>query len=213
MSERRLERHDREHGQPSDAQLVDRIRRGDVRAFERLAHTHWDGLVAYAQRMADDRDIAQDAVQEAFTRFWQARSELRQRASVRSYLYRAVRNRIIDLSRQRRAWQRWSMRFQHEFLARPPTPADLLDDAELQAALDRAIQALPERRREVFVLAHLQDLSYNEIAEIMGVAPQTVANHMSLALRELRRALGPLFPQFAAQAPPPMKSAKRDSAS
>lgn len=185
----------------SEAQLMERLRRGDVRAFEQLVREHWDGLVAYALRMTNDRDAAQDAVQETLARFWQTRADRRSRVSLRGYLYRAVRNRVIDVRRQRRTWERWSTRFRHELFQRPLTPADIVDEAELPPALDRAIQALPERRREVFILAHLQDLSYQEIAEVMDLAPQTVANHMSLALRDLRRSLGQHFRRFADHAP------------
>lgn len=197
MSERRVDRQDVRSDPPSDAQLMDRARLGDVRAFEQLVQTHWEGLVAYARRMTGDADVAQDAVQETLARFWQARGEWRQRGSVRGYLYRAVRNRIIDLARQRQARDRWSLRFRHELFLRPRTPDEILDDMQLRAALDRAIRSLPDRRREVFVLAHLQDLSYQEIAAVMDLAPQTVANHMSLALRDLRRSLGSTFPLFA----------------
>lgn len=213
MAERRRECHDPDREQPSDAQLMDRVQGGDVRAFEQLVRRHWDGLVAYAQHMTEDGDLAKDAVQETLARFWQARLEWRQRGSVRGYLYRAVRNRVIDLGRQCRAWERWATRFRHELFSRPRTPVDVVDEAELTAALERAIQMLPERRREVFVLAHLQDLSYQEIADVMNLAPQTVANHMSFALRDLRRALGPVFPEYATSQASPGSTRQQDTGS
>ena len=68
---------------------------------------------------------------------------------------------------------------------------------DLERAMQRAIDALAPRRREAFTLFHLQNLSYREIAEIMEVQPQSVANHLQAALADLRVALGPVFPALS----------------
>ena len=70
-----------------------------------------------------------------------------------------------------------------------PSAVATLEADELAGAAGRAIAELPERRRDVFVLAHLHGLSYKEVAETLGITPRTVANHMSLALAQLREAL------------------------
>ncbi|MGH7460019.1 MAG: RNA polymerase sigma-70 factor [Longimicrobiales bacterium] len=177
---------------------MERIRRGDARAFEQIVNAYWNRLNLYAQGLTHDCDSAKDAVQEIFTRVWQGRTDWREHGSVRAYLFRAVRNRVIDWERQRRVWERLGARWREAQLW-PRTPAEVLEQNELPAVLQRAIQSLPERRREVFVLAHFEDLTYQEIAEVMNLAPQTIANHVSLALRDLRRTLGPMFPRFATE--------------
>jgi RNA polymerase sigma-70 factor (ECF subfamily) len=71
------------------------------------------------------------------------------------------------------------------------TPYEDVQGAELQRLAAAAVSRLPERRREVFRLAREEGLSYQEIADILGLSTQTVANHMSLALADLRTALRP----------------------
>lgn len=177
-------------GARADERFARRTQRGDAEAFEQLVRTHWSGLVAYARRMTRDPDAAKDAVQETLTRLWEGRGGWVERGNERAYLYRAVRNRVIDLARHRRFRDRLAERVASMLPGRARSPEDDAEQSELGRLLDRAINDLPERRREVFVLAHLRDLSYQEIAAVMGVAQQTVANHMSLALRDLRRTLG-----------------------
>ena len=79
-----------------------------------------------------------------------------------------------------------------------PSPAAELEATEFGTAADRAIASLPERRRDVFILAHLHGLSYREVAESLGITPRTVANHMSLALAQLRDSLA-VFTRPAAE--------------
>ena len=73
------------------------------------------------------------------------------------------------------------------------TPAELLERDEMRGFVDRAIQELPRRRREVFDLVYLRGLSYQDAADIMGISVKTVGNQMTAALRQLRHALQSLI--------------------
>lgn len=170
-----------------------RVRHGDAAAFEQVVRRYWDSLVSYADRLVGDPDTARDAVQAMFARIWERRAQWQEEQSVRTYFYRAIRNRVFDVHRRTRAWKRWSARVRIELRRVSPSPAEVVEQAELAEIIEQAIRALPERRREVFVLAQLQNFSYREVAELLNMAPQTVANHMSLALRDLRSTLGPYF--------------------
>ena len=79
-------------------------------------------------------------------------------------------------------------------LSAPTVPArDTVEAEQLRSALDREISLLPARRREIVVLRCVHDLSYKEIAEVMNIAPQTVANQLSSALATLRLSLRELL--------------------
>ena len=166
------------------------IRDGDAAALEALMARYWPRLVAYARRLLGSADEAEDVVQETFVRLWQRRGEFQLSGSVRSYLYQVARNIIRDEGRKGRIRARWAEKGQ-ELGSLPTDPAQNLEAAELRMAVDREIQALPPRRREAFVLAHFHDLTYRQIAEIMGVSSQTVANQISAGLSDLRQALAP----------------------
>lgn len=170
------------------------LARGDATALADLLAQHWTPLVRYALRLLGAPDLAEDAAQDAFVRLWEHRDRLDPARPIRSYLYRILRNRVLDeLRRERILGERLPLLGISG--ARPPTPSQVTEAEDLEAALERAIEALPVRRREVFVLAHLHDLSYQEISEVMDIAPRTVANHMSLALAELRKAIQPFVDQ------------------
>lgn len=172
--------------QNEDVALASGLVAGDSDALSRLLARYWRPLVSFAASRVGNQDAAEDLVQEAFVRVWQHRGQLRPDTSPRGYLYRALRNLITDDHRRRQLRDRWaeSRRLQPE--PEVPSPALLLEADQLASAARNAIAALPERRREVFVLAHLHGLSYKEVAATLGITRRTVANHMSLALKELR---------------------------
>lgn len=172
-----------------DVALVARLALDDGQALAALMDRYWRPMVAFALDKMRNQDAAEDLVQEAFVRVWERRRQLRPHASPRAYLYRVLRNLITDDFRRRRLRDRFSFFASHEATTETPSPVALLEAGELATAAERAIAALPERRRDVFILAHLHGLSYREVAETLGITPRTVANHMTLALSQLRVAL------------------------
>jgi RNA polymerase sigma-70 factor, ECF subfamily len=173
----------------SDGILMERIRNGDEEAFRTLLERRWPSLLSFAVGMVERRAVAEDLVQETFVQVWARRAEWSSGGSARAYLYRVTRNLALNAERDRRVRSRWEAE-QRATTRSPPSalgdPARDLTSSTLRAEIDAAIQALPERRREVFVLSRFHGLSHREIAEAMGIAPQTVANQMRMALEHLR---------------------------
>jgi RNA polymerase sigma-70 factor (ECF subfamily) len=179
--------------------LVERLRAGEDEAFELLVAELWTPAVRFALRSTGDRDAAEDAAQEAFVVLYERRAELEPTGSVRAYLYQIIRNRLIDQAR------RASVRAQAARLAPPPAPASphhALEGTEVKELVDRAVDQLPERTREAFMLAYLQDLSYREVATVMRISEKTVGHHVSAALAQLRLSLRPLLADGAPGAAP-----------
>lgn len=172
----------------SPRSLAERLRNGDEGALDVLLEQEWAGLVGYAAGLVGDQDLADDLAQRAFVRLWRGRRELRPDGSLRGLLYRTVRNLAIDHRRVRRARRRL-----RSGLARRPTAAPdvAVRQKELRGAVEQAIDALSPRRREAFRLCRLHGLTQREAAEAMGLSPQTVANHVTAALRQIRDALAP----------------------
>lgn len=174
-----------------DLELMQAVSQGDTLALDELLRTYWKPLVAQAHSMVGDADAAEDLVQEVFLRVWRHRRRWRGHGSVRAYLYRVVRNLTLNEVRRRRRFarfrERWGGLPQHT----PPTPAEVAAGSALESEAREAVDTLPPRRREVFILARFHGLSYREIAETMGISTQTVANQMSAALEDLGKALAP----------------------
>lgn len=179
-------------GPLDDRALLLRIRAGDSSALDGLVDRYWTPLVSYAARLLGSWDAAEDVAQGTFVRIWERRHDWESDGSVSALLYRITRNQGLDeIKRRERAAAR--SRARDQAARRVATPSEQLEVAELEAAFEATLAALAERRREVFILARAHGLSYREIAEVMGIAPQTVANHLSAALAELRQALEPFL--------------------
>lgn len=163
-----------------------------------LLRRDWAGVIAYARRYTADGDEANDVAQDAFLSLWYGRVRWKGTGSLRSFLYGVARN----LARNRgRSWHRTrvisleSLRPEatRRTTSAAPRPDDVVAERELLDRLERAVAALPPRRQEVFTLIRLHGLSYEEAASVLGIATQTVANHLSAALSDVRRRLGPLL--------------------
>jgi len=176
-----------EHDPPTDAVLLARLAADDSSALDALLAKYWSPLTMFIARMTGSPEAAEDAVQETFCRLWERRRTWRVEGSVGGLLFRLARNIAISEHRHLQAEER-AASIAGETL---PTHHDApeLPDAELRAVLEDAIATLPPRRREVFLLRVVHELSYKEIAAVMGTSPQTVANQLSHALGELRKKL------------------------
>lgn len=184
------EAHDRRRLSADDeSRQMARIALGDAAAFERLMATYWQPLLGYAASMLQDPAAGEDVAQEVFVRVWARRTEWKSTGSVRRFLYRIARNLVLDETRRRRSLRSRLRLFRASAPRSAESAAQPAERAALRAALEAAIQALPERRREAFVLVHRGGLSYREAGEVMGIAPQTVANQLTSALATLRQSL------------------------
>jgi RNA polymerase sigma-70 factor, ECF subfamily len=176
-------------GIPSDEDLMDAMRRGDPAALDALLSRYWADLVSFVAGFLYSRDEAEDVVQESFVTLWERRERWEPRGSVRSYLYRVSRNHALNEARATRVRQDRRGDVSALTNRMPATPADHFDENRVRKLVEEAVASLPERRREVFILARYHGLAYNDIAEALGISPQTVANQMSRALTTLRRLL------------------------
>ena len=195
-----------------DAVLVRKLRSGDPDTLRELMDRYWAPLVAFAQRTTGGVADPEDLAQNAFVRLWAKREGLRETGSLRSLLYTIVRNLALDelRSRARQDKARSAVPQGHT----PRTPYEDVQGAELHRLAAAAVARLPERRREVFRLVREEGLTYREIAGVLDLSEQTVANHMSLALADLRTALKPFLAdstQTAEEEGKPMKSREKNN--
>jgi RNA polymerase sigma factor, sigma-70 family/RNA polymerase sigma-70 factor, Bacteroides expansion family 1 len=176
------------------AELLARFRRGEEGAFEAVFRAYAAPLCDFALHFTRSRDIATEVVHDVFLLVWERRERLDVRTNLRAYLYRATRNRALEVNRRDTFFRRWADRTAHEQAyddsARlAPTPHEQLECDERVAALQQAIDALPERRRMVLLLRWRDGLHNDEVAELMGISVKTVENQITQALRVLRERL------------------------
>lgn len=146
---------------------------------------HRAGMLRLALLLVDDRQSAEDVVQDAFTGFYRSYAGLVDPAKAASYLRSAVLNNARSALRRRRTARAYVP--PHEVTARSAESMAMLD-LEHQAVIT-ALHQLPERQREIVVLRYYEDLSEAEIAELTGLARGTVKSTASRALDALERIL------------------------
>lgn len=162
------------------APLAERTREGDAGAFRELVAATTDRIYRLAHHLMRDRDEAEDVVQETFIRAWQRRGDLRDPAAVMPWLSRIARNAARD---RLRWWRRRPEKARTEVEpAGAATPADhALIGAERAAEVRRALDVLSEKHRVILLLREVEDMSYEQIAELLGVPVGTVESRLHRA--------------------------------
>lgn len=162
---------------------------GSAAEFDALFLAHYGRLCQLAYRMIGSRAVAEDIVQDLFLTVWSRGGGADLNDPV-PYLYTAVRNRSISHLRRER-WRLATLANRALDLWRSRADDDRNDAGDLAGAIDRAIQELPLRRRQIFTLHREQQLSYAEIAATLGISIKTVETQMGRALKALRIRLAP----------------------
>ena len=183
--------------------LVRAARRGDAAAFEQLVLRYEKRVYALALRMCGNPSDAQEAAQEAFLAAWQGLPGFRQESSFSTWLYRLTSNACVDLLRREK---------RHSAAAGPslddadnpltvpdpsPGPQQAAEQTELRRLIEAGLQSLSPEHRQVLVLRELQQLRYDEIAQVLGLDAGTVKSRINRGRKQLRKFLletGNFFP-------------------
>lgn len=178
----------------SDRALLARLTSGDHGAFETLVEHYLPELLRYTYGIVRSREVAEDVVQDVLCWLWDHHETLTVRESLRDYLFSAVRHRALNHLRAAHAGSERDRRYAGEEAGQdisiaPGDPSLAFEHQELVAAVARAIEQLPARRREI-VLLRWRQLTYGEIADILGISVKTVEAQITSAYRTLRETLG-----------------------
>jgi RNA polymerase sigma-70 factor (family 1) len=167
---------------------------GEDAAFDRLFTAYYDRLRRFTYRYLRSWEEAEDIVHDVFVRLWARRPELGAIGDPGAYLYTAARNRALSRLKHLAHEERWRTRQrtrQHGPPAGPSGPEQQLAQNEIAAALQRGLDSLTPRQRDV-ILLQWRGRTYDEIGATLGISPKTVSVHVSRALEALRAALAPM---------------------
>ena len=176
-----------------DDRLIERSRRGDLEAFDRLVASHYAGVYAVARRLSPSPDDAADVAQEVFLAAWKQIGRFNRRASFRTWLHAiALRQCALSVRSARRRPTSLDLEAPSS-IASPGEPVHTLyERREQEQALHAAIHALPRAQREAVVLHYFAGLTCAEAAAAMGISPGSVMTHLYRARLRLRELLGEL---------------------
>ena len=189
----------------SDAQLVERVKQGDVRAFEMLVVKYQRRIERLIGRMVRDVDLVEDIAQETFIRAYRALPQFRGDSAFYTWLYRIAVNTakksLMDLKRDPLVSENRrrdddandeTSRAENE-LSDGETPEALLASKEIAAAVNAAVAGLSEDLRQAITLREIEGLSYEEIADVMNCPIGTVRSRIFRAREAIAARLRPLL--------------------
>ncbi len=174
--------------EPSDGEVVQVVLAGDVEQYAVLVRRYRDRYARYAARMLGSPDAAEDAVQEAFIRAYDQLAQCRDPGNFAGWFFLILRNRCFAERRRRMRAGRPLEEMDHA-VAAPDRPDGEVERAERGRALAEALQALTPEQREVFVLKHVEGLSYGDIATRTGASIGSLKMRMHRAYDRLREEL------------------------
>jgi RNA polymerase sigma-70 factor (ECF subfamily) len=174
----------------ADAELTDLLKSDDQSAFTELYDRYKGLLYIYACKITRDDDMAEDLVQDIFIYLWDKRQTINFTSSISSYLYSAIRYKFFDLVDKQKVRADYVQAFQ-AFLDQGEYQTDnYISEKELSGVIEREVNKLPAKMREVFLLSRKEYLNNKEIAERLDISEKTVKNQISTALKTLRTKLG-----------------------
>jgi len=167
---------------------IEKIRRGEVEAFTVLFRKYYEPLYQFAGYFVDDPQTAENIVQDVFVKIWTNREKLFIQSSPRSYLYKAVKNHAFNFLRREKSMVSTSELSEYRD-QQYKSPEDELINKEFYEAVHQSIEKLPPKCRQIYVMKRYDNLSYTEIAEILGISINTVKTQMKRAIKYLRKQL------------------------
>jgi len=166
----------------------------DITDFEKLFKSHYSKLCSYANLFLNDPDASEDVVQEIFFKLWKNRDELTINTTIKSYLFRAVRNGCMNVIDHISVREAYKIVNEEDMKISEGTLVDETIVSELEQRIRETIDQLPSERRKVFIMSRFDGLKYREIADRLNISVKTVENQMYQALKFLREKLADYLP-------------------
>lgn len=163
---------------------MERVQRGEVRAFELLFERYRGRLFGFLYRRCGDGSVAEDLLQQTWLRVVRSRDRFDPRRRFSTWLFQIANNLCRDRGRRLEVERRGKQKMREEMLANAPVARTAPVDSRLDMAARLAL--LSDRLREVVVLRYFEDHSEREIAKIVGIPPGTVKSRLHQAIRVMR---------------------------
>jgi RNA polymerase sigma-70 factor (ECF subfamily) len=161
------------------------IKNGSEKAFNKAFVLYYSRLCFFSDRILHDFDLSRSIVQQVFVDLWIKRERLLV-TSLQAYLYNSTRNASLDVLKHKKVESRYLSSLEKN---ESVEETDLMEEAELADRINSAIQKLPEKCREIFLLCRFEELKYAEIAVKLNISVKTVEMQISIAMKKLRKEL------------------------
>lgn len=179
----------------SDFELFALFKSGDRNAFAEIYERYFGLLYLHAANRLKEKDEAKDLVQELFFNLWTSGSSLQLKTNLSNYLYTCVKNAVLNVIAHKHVEQKYIQAIDLDTQVEACTDY-WVREKQLADIIEKEIDALPPRMKQVFLLSRKANMTYIEIAERLDLTEQSVRSHVKNALRVLRVKLGTLLHLF-----------------
>ncbi|MCY1719666.1 RNA polymerase sigma-70 factor [Prolixibacteraceae bacterium Z1-6] len=170
-------------------EIVKQLAKNDDSSLEELFNYYYPRLYNFSKSFLKIEEGIDDILQEVFVKIWQNRKKINNSATFNSYIFTITRNLLLNELRSRLNNQNIKEEVRKLSVAQEYLSFNLYEYQELKEKVDKLINEIPDRQKEIFVLSRNEGLTHKEIAEKLGITTKTVEYHMSAALRFIREEL------------------------
>ncbi|MCF6333804.1 MAG: RNA polymerase sigma-70 factor [Draconibacterium sp.] len=170
----------------SDYELVDKLREGDLEAFDLIFKKYGDRLFGFALKYLKSKEETEGLVQDVFLKIWETRKNLKKESSLKSYLFTIAYHIMCKLFRKKQIREKFVYEIS-SYSNRTINPEEQLEYKSTLEQVDQLIEKLPKKQKIIFIKSRKEGKSTREIADEMNLAPGTIDNQISAALKFLRK--------------------------
>jgi RNA polymerase sigma-70 factor (family 1) len=174
---------------PGDIELVERLQKGDVEAFDLIYGKYSGKLYAFGLKYLRSTIEAEELVQSVYLKLWETHKNLKKESSFKSYLFTIAYNDICKLFRKRNYRQKFIDDTLYEYSQSSSETEDSIDYQSVLDQVEQIVEKLPEKQKKIFRKSRQEGKSSKEIAEEVGISSGTVDNYISESLKFIRSRL------------------------
>jgi RNA polymerase sigma-70 factor, ECF subfamily len=177
-----------------DLLLIEGLGRRDKAIFDFVFNYYYSSLCAFSNQYLDDHDASEDLVQDFFVSLWVEAPHLQISSSLKSYLFASIKNRCLDFRKHQKVIEKHREYILFSTHDSDNTTDHFFAESELRQAIQKSMEKLSPRAREIFKLSRLNGLSNHEISVKLGISKRTVEIQISNSLKILRKELVEYLP-------------------
>lgn len=178
----------------NDLFIIGELRRGNKVVFDYIFNYYYSSLCAFSMKYINDHEEVEDLVQDMFVNLWAEAPNLNIRSSLKSYLFASVRNSCLDFIKHRKVSEKYMTYILYSTDCNDNSTDRYFSESELRQTVNKGMEKLSSRCREIFILSRMQGLSNKDISEKLEISKRTVELQISNALKILRKELVEFLP-------------------
>ncbi len=177
-----------------DLLLIEALGRRDKVAFDYIFNYYYSSLCAFSMQYVNDRETVEDLVQELFVTLWIEAPKLQIQSSLKAYLFASVKNRCFDYRKHKKVTEKYQTYFLFSSETSNNSADNYFSESELRQTIQKSLEKLPPRCREIFELSRIEGLPNKDISGKLEISKRTVELQISNALKILKKELADFLP-------------------